>query len=95
MIGKVGKITGDDFAGAQVFGLELRTIGGQYEFGLVASGLRAVAQGRERTADCAGIAGGNMDIVALEDAASDVGLIGVALAQPIDRSRFVLESGGV
>ena len=38
MIGKVGKVTGDDCAGAQVFGLELRTIGGEDEFGLVASG---------------------------------------------------------
>ncbi|MBC7281948.1 hypothetical protein [Hoeflea sp.] len=55
--------------------------------------LLAVAQRGQHRGDLAGPAVGDVDVAALEHAAGKVGLVGVALAQPIDRGLPVPEGG--
>lgn len=73
--------------------MKLLAIGREDELDLVARGLRTVAQRGESGADLADIARREMDVAALEYAFCDIRLIGVALAQPVNRDLLVAERG--
>ena len=75
MVGKVGIGAGDRLAGGQVLGLEGLAIGREDELGLGRGGLRARLECGQRPRSSRLPAGGDMDVVALEDAAENVGLV--------------------
>ena len=72
MVGEIGVVADDGFAGGDILRLELVAIGGEDEADFLAGGLGAAAQGRQGVADGAGEAGGDVDVAALEDGAGDV-----------------------
>ncbi len=67
MLREIGIVAGDGSAAREVFRLERIPIGGDDELGLVR--LRAIPQRRKRRLNRAGIAGRDMDVVALKHAA--------------------------
>jgi hypothetical protein len=78
--------------GAQVPRFERLAIRGEDEFALLAAGRRAGAKGRKAVCELALLGCENMNVASLEDAASDVGLIGVSAPEPLDCRRLVAES---
>tara|TARA_R100000750_G_scaffold694_1_gene904 strand:+ start:315 stop:947 length:633 start_codon:yes stop_codon:yes gene_type:complete len=90
MIGELLKGTGDGFAADQVLGLELLTIGSEDELGFELGGGRAIFECREGVGDRAKGAGGDMDVVALQDPAK-IGFVRFALAQLLDLGGFAPE----
>jgi hypothetical protein len=67
-------------------------IRGEDEFALLTAGRRAGAQSGKGVCKLALLGCKNVNIASLEDAASDVGLIGVSAPKPLDGSRLVAES---
>jgi hypothetical protein len=84
---------GDHVAADQILRLHRLAIGGEDELCLRAGGFGAGAQGGERGADFARRGNADVDVIALEDAARHVRLVGVALAQPVHRRFLRAERG--
>ena len=84
VVGEVLVGAGDGLAAGQVFGLEVRAVGGEDELRLGLGGGGAVLQRLERLRDLPGVAGQDVDVVGLENAA-EVGLVRRARAQALDR----------
>ena len=78
VVGKVGVGAGDGLAVDEVLGLEALAVGGQDELGLVAGGGRTLPQRGERRRHFAFRADLDVDVVALEHPAGQVGLVRVA-----------------
>ena len=90
MVREIGIGAGDRrVVGREVFGLEQVTIRRQHEARLRPRRGRADLQRRECPPDFAGLAGGDVDVVRLEDAAQ-IGLVGLALAQTLERGLLIL-----
>lgn len=64
MVGKVWIAAGDGFTRDQLLGLQRLSVGSEDEFGLGFCGGRAGTQCLERIAHAAGLAGGDMNVVA-------------------------------
>jgi hypothetical protein len=93
VIGEGGVVAGDGLAGGQVFGLERLAVGGEDELGLALGGGRAGAQRLQPGAGGAGLAYGDVDVVALKHAAGHVGGVVVADAQALECGVLVAEGG--
>jgi hypothetical protein len=91
VIGELLKGASDGFAADQVLGLEILPIGSEDELGFELGGGRAVFKRHEGVRDRAGGAGGDMDVVALEDPAQ-IGFVRVTLAQLLDLGRLAPKS---
>ncbi len=91
MIGEILVGAGNSFAARQILGLEIGTVGGEDEFGFRLGGRRTVFKRLERFCDLSRIAGQDMNIVGLKNAA-EVGLVGRARAQALDGGLLVAKS---
>ncbi len=89
---KVGILAGDGLAIDEIFGLKARAVGGKDEFGFVASGGRAITQGRERRSHLAIAANVQVNIVALEHAAGQIRLVRAAAVEPF-KGRLLISEG--
>ncbi len=92
MVGKVGVNAGDGFATGQFFRFQGLAVGGEDELGAGFGGGRAGAQGFEGVAHNTDLAGGDMDVAALEHAAGHIRCIVVAGAQTFEGRVFIAES---
>ena len=90
MIVKIGIVAGDCTIIYKVFCLKEFAIRGEDELGLLRSGFGTFAQRVQRGCDGSVRADLDMDVVALENA-TQVGLIGIAALQPLDRGGLVAE----
>jgi len=75
--------------GSEVFRLEIAAIGGEDVFGFVASGGGAVSKLIQSGGDFSGGAGGNVNVVVLEDGTWDVGFVGFAFAEAVYGGGFI------
>ena len=75
VIGEIRVGAGDGFAVHDIFRLKCFAIGGEDELALLARGGRTLPQCFERAGDFALRADLDMDVVALKDAAGEVGLV--------------------
>ena len=91
MVREVLEGTGNRVATAQVFGLEVRAIGRQDEPRLGLGGGWADLQGAQCLRHLAGIAGQDVDVVGLKDAAQ-VGLVRCTGTQTLE-GRFLVAKG--
>ena len=66
VVGRLGPVAGQGFAGLQVFGLDLIAVGGEDEFGLGAGGGGAGAQGGQGGAGVARLHDGKVNIERLQ-----------------------------
>ena len=82
---------GDGFAVDQILRLQVDTVRGEDELGFRRACLWAFTQGLQRLVDRARITSGNMDIVALEDAAGKVRGVGCPGPQLLQRVRLAPE----
>jgi len=85
---KVGVGAGERLAVGEVLGLEAAAVGGEDELGLLAGGGGALGQGGERGGDLALGADAEVEVVALKDAAGEVGLVGIAAAEAVQGGFF-------
>jgi len=83
VIGEGRIIAGDRLAIDEVLGFKGFAVGGEDELGLLFVGGRAFPQGGERGSHLALRADLEVDVVALENAAGEVGLVGIATAKPL------------
>ena len=90
VVGEVLEGAGDRLAAGQVFGLEVRAVGGEDELRLGLGGGGAVLERLERLRDLPCLAGQDVDVVGLENAA-EVGLVRRPGAKALDRRRLVAE----
>ncbi|XRP74414.1 hypothetical protein HF292_007165 [Acidithiobacillus ferruginosus] len=90
MIGKVLKGTGDGLAAGQVFGLEVRAIGGEDELRLGLGRRRAGLEGGQRLRHPPCVAGKNVDVTGLENTV-EVGLVRRTGAKALEGRRLVAE----
>jgi hypothetical protein len=90
VIGEVGVGAGDRFAAGQVLRLENSTVGGENESRLRLRCGGARPQRGQRLRDRAWRANGDVNVACLENA-TQVGLVGCARAQPLDRGFPVAE----
>jgi len=94
VIGEFLVIAGSRFPIRKVLRLELRAIRGEYELRLVLRGGRAFPQGCQGIRDRPRRAGGEVDVVPLEDSAGEIGLVGGAFSlslEAFDGSGLVAE----
>ncbi len=88
VVGKVLEGTGDGLAAVQVFGLEVRAIGGEDELRLGLGRRRADLEGGQRLRDPPCVAGQDVDVAGLENTA-EVGLVRRPRTQALDGRRLV------
>ncbi len=93
MVGEVQVGADDGFATSQLFGFKGLPIGGEDELGTGFGGGRAGAQRFEGSTHGAGFAYGDMDVVALEHATSQIRSIVVARTQSLECRVLIAESG--
>ena len=93
VVGEVGVIGGNGFAGREVFGFEGDAVGGEDEFGFGGGGFGALAEGEEGVGDLAGLGDGYVDFFVLEDGVREVGRVGVAFAEALEGEFFIVEGG--
>lgn len=91
MIGKPGIITGDRLTLGEVLGLKAFAIGGEDELGLLAGSGVALPQCPEGRRDLALGADLDVNVVALEDCALQVGVVSGTGFKPADGGRLVPE----
>lgn len=89
VIGKIGVVADERFAISEVFRFQSFAIGGEDELCFGARRLRAVAQCVQRFGNATIFANSEMDIIALKNAAGQIGLIRIAAAKPLERGLLV------
>lgn len=90
MIREIGIVACDRLTARPILSLKRIAVRREDELGLGRRRFRTVAQQAKRGLDLTGIAGRDMDVAALKDAA-DIGLVGRAGAQPLDGGLRVAE----